>query len=280
MAILRTAADSPNLLTHLATALGSIADGDEVQVEKYSQDFTAGTNLSTKDLVKVTLGPGSRSRFVAASGGALTLVCNRTSTGRFINQSSADQVEVVSSSTSGVIYTVENKPANVSGIFRLNTCDTDTVWQIAGTMYQQTDADVATVIVLGGRFFARAGSAAHTTLSVNGGIAETERDAGTVNVSAGTLRVNGTAFTPTTVNLKGTGTIKVLETGNWGTLNAESGTIDLTECKSFGGTTGYLFTISAGSISPGVVIRQLRGGLLPNYSGCSLPAGGPRIEYI
>jgi hypothetical protein len=279
MAIIRTAADSPALLTHLGTALGSIADGDEIQVEKYSQDFTSQGNLSTKDLLRFRIGPGSSSRFISASGGNLTLVCNRTSTGRFINQSSADQIEIASSSTAGVIYNIENAPANAAGILRVNTCDCQNGYQIAGRMYQQADADINTMKVMGGAFFSRNGSAVIAQLDQLAGTSEIERDVTTANVSGGVMRPNHTAFTPTTVNFRG-GTIKVLETGNWGAFNGDFGLLDLTECKSLGGSAGYLFTISSGTIGPGVVIRQVRGGLLPDYSGATLVAGGPRIEFV
>jgi hypothetical protein len=279
VAIIRTAADSPNLLTHLGTALGSIADGDELQVEKYSQDFTGGCNVSTKDLLRFRIGPGSSSRFISASGGALTLQCNRTSTGRFINQSSADQVELVSSSTSGVIYNIENQPANASGILRVNTCDANNIYQLAGRLYQQADADFNVVNVHGGAFFSRNGSAAIGTLNNYVGTSDIERDVGTANAYGGTIRPNHTAFTPGTINLRG-GTIKVLETGNWGAGNLEHGVIDLTECKSLGASAGFLFAVASGSIGPGVIIRQLRGGLLFDYSALTSVAGGPRVEYV
>jgi hypothetical protein len=278
VAIYRSSTDSPNLGTHLGSPV--LAGGDEVQVEKYAQDFTAGCDLSGTDLVKVIIGPGSSSRFLASNGGQLKITANRTSTGRFINNTSADQVELASSSAAGVIYNIENRPKNQSSILRVGACDANNIYQITGTMVQQSDADFNVVFVLGGRFLSKNGSAAVTTLHMEAGVGEIERDAGTVNARGGTLTINHTAFTPGTVNLDGAAVIKVLETGNWGALNGYSGTIDLTECKSLGSSSGYLFTISSGTLTPGLVIRQNRGGLLPDISGCTLVAGGPRYEFI
>ena len=277
MAIYKTSADSPNLVTHLGTP--TLADGDEIQVEEYSQDFTAGADLSATDLVKFRIGPGSSSRFLAASGGQLVLKCNRTSTGLFVNQSSADQIEVRAASTSGVIWSILNSPQNSSGILRLDTCDNDLFYQMAGSVYQQSGADVNRLFVVGGKYFSRNGSAALGTAYILGGSCDIERDAGTVNVHAGVTNIGHSSFTPGTVNVRG-GLINVKKTGNWGALNGDGGVIDLRECKSSGGSSGYLFTISSGTIYPGLTFRQVRGGLLPDISGCTLPMGSPKYEFV
>lgn len=278
MAIVKTVADSDNLSTHLGSP--SLAAGDEIEVTKYATDFIAGTNLSGTDLLKVTIGPGSSSRFLSANGGALKLTANRTSTGKFINQTSADALELESTSTAGVIYNIINNPKNSGSILRVNTCDTQNVYQITGTFVQQTDADFNSVYVLGGRFFSRNGSAAVVNFEVHGGFAEMARDVTTATLRGGQTNITNSAFTPTTINIGGSAVVKVIETGNWGTLNGLAGVIDLTECRSSGGSSGYLFTISAGTILPGLTIRQVKGGLLPDYSACSLPAGAPKIEFV
>ena len=219
------------------------------------------------------------SRFLASAGGQLVLKANRTSTGQVINQTSADQVEIRAASTAGVIWSLINAPANTSSILRLDSCDCDLVYQMTGSMYQQSAADVNRVFVAGGKYFARNGSAALGTVTVLAGSLDIERDCGTLTTTGGVTNIGHSSFTPGTVNVRG-GTINVKKTGDWGAINGESGVIDLRECKSNGGSSGYLFTISSGTIYPGLTFRQNRGGLLPNYSGCTLPLGSPKIEFV
>lgn len=281
MAIFRSTADSANLLTHLGTTLGAIANGDEIQVESFAQDFTGGCDLSTKDLVRFRIGSGSSSRFLASLGSELVLVCNRTSTGVFVNETSADQIEVRSSSASGVIHFIENKPQNNANIMRLGACDCQLLTNLRGTVLANSDSDINGIQVLGGTVLSRAGAAVVVDANVDGGTFQIERDATTVTVSgAGVLIPNSTTFTPTTINLRGGGIIRVKETGNWGALNAYSGVIDLTGCKSLGSASGALFSVTSGVIFPGVTIRLRSGQTGIDISGVTSRGGGPKYEYV
>jgi hypothetical protein len=149
MATHKSTTSSTSLLTHLGVALGGIADGDTVRLNKFADRFATDTDLSTKDLLLFHMASEWEGRAQADGGAGFTLVCNRTSTGKVVNESKSPRVEIASTSSAGVIYEVENAPA-AGGVLQMGAMDCNKLIQQKGTAIVGDTCDLNILELLGG----------------------------------------------------------------------------------------------------------------------------------
>jgi hypothetical protein len=261
--------------TTLTSALsGSLSAGDTVYINKFAIDFT-NADLSATDLLNVTLTAGFAGTFKAEANGQLKLVVNQTSTGVVINQSASPRIDLVSTSSTGVIYEIRNQPA-VGGLLTLSTLKCTNFYQVdRGNARIAADVDLTNAYISAGRVeFVEGNSFTTTLITVGDDAAVTlNRDVTTLNVEGDCqVTINSSYCTPTTINLRG-GTLYVAECGTIAALNGTSGTADFSRVT-------IPTTVTARACGPGVEIILPKSGLV-TFSGTSGDfGGGPSIRYV
>lgn len=258
----------------LATALGGAPSaGDSVYVDRTAIDFTSATLAN--DLLLMVLSAGFSGRFLSSLGGALNITCDRTSTGVFRNESNSPVVELRSTSASGVIYEIRNRPAS-GGVLQVSSCKPTIVHQHAGVMRLEADVDLsaATLRVHGGEAIAKKTGGAATYPLLNGycynGRFIIERDVTTLYARGrGLIRLAYSDCSPTTVNLDG-GTVEAMHCSALGTLQGDNGVFDERPCKT-------PFTVTTRAVGPGVTILRRRNSMVTYSSTSGDYGGGPTI---
>lgn len=258
-------------------ALGSpgLAAGDDISFVRYSTTYTSGADFSGTDLLKVTTGQGFSGSFKAENSAPLKITANRTSTGQYFNVSASARIDLLSTSSTGVIYKIHQLG---SGALWVATCKTaGGLWAFAGTTYIAGDVDLTTLNVGGsGVCYQRKSSGAFvpTTVNVYGeGLCRMETDFATSNCYSGTLEINDVSVTPAQVNGYG-GTIRIIESGTIGAMLLDGACIlDFTQLKiplTISGTT---------SVGPGVEIKYRRNGptVTATFAATSTPY---KITYV
>lgn len=259
---------------NLATAMGGApASGDTVYVNKWATDYNAA-DLSAADLTLFVITAGFSGSFQAANSGQLKLVVNQTGAGVFINQSSSPRIDLVSTSSTGVIDEIRNQPA-IGGVLTISTLKCTDFFQVdRGSVRIASDVDLTNAYIDGGRVEFADGASFTTTLIVAcSGDVVLNRDATTVNIEGtATVTINSTNCTPTTINMRG-GTLVVAECGGIGTIAGFSGLVDFSRCTR-------PTTVTARACGPGVTFRLPKSGLV-TFSGTSGDTGGgPVLEYV
>lgn len=265
-----------NTGTTLSSALSGLGAGDAVYIDQYSTPYTDG-NISTVALISVTLTPGFSGQFAAALGTPLKIDLSSGSPKRLANYSNAARVEVLSTSSAGVIDEVIHNPAG-GGFMQVNTCKTTKVYVLNGSLDIGSEVDLTGAVaeVSGGAMRAlkiSGGGTALPTLTVGGnGIAELMRDVTTLNVEGGgTAKLSDSTCSPTTINMRG-GTLQVNQCSAIGTLQGASGVIDLRNNKT-------PFTVTTRALGPGVTILRSPSTIDPTYTSTSGDyGGGPQIR--
>lgn len=258
----------------LATALGGApSSGDTVYVNKWATDFNAA-DLSAADLLLFVITAGFSGSFQAANSGQLKLVVNQTNTGVFINQSNSPRIDLVSTSSTGVIYEIRNQPA-FGGVLTLSTLKCTNFYQTdRGSVRIANDVDLTNAYIDGGRVeFADGASFTTTLITACSGAVTLNRDVTTLNIEGSAeVTINSTNCSPTTVNMRG-GTLVVGECGGVGTLAGYSGVADFSRASR-------PVTIAARACGPGVLIRLPKSGLITFTSISGDVGGGPTLEYV
>ena len=265
------ASPATNLLTGLG---GTVNAADVVYVNKFSVDYVLA-DLSASDLTSLTLTAGFSGTFKTGLSGQLKLVVNQASTGIFTNQSSSPQIDLVSTSSTGVIYEIRNQPA-VGGVLNLSTLKCTNFYQTdRGSVRIAADVDLTNAYIAGGRVEFVEGASFTTTLITAGGSAAVtlNRDVTTLNVEGDSeVTINSSYCTPTTISMRG-GTLNVAECGTIAALNGASGVVDFTRVT-------LPTTVTARACGPGVTILLPKAGLV-TFSGTSGDfGGGPAIRYL
>lgn len=259
---------------NLLAALGSTVNAaDTVFINKYATDFTNG-DISSADLTALTLTAGFAGTFKAEAGGQLKLVVNQSSTGVLTNQSSSPRIDLVSTSSTGVIYEIRNQPA-VGGLLTLATLKCTNFYQVdRGNVRIGADVDMTNAYIDGGRVeFVESNSFTTTTITADSGSVVLNRDVGTLNVEGDVeVTINSSYCTPTTINMRG-GILIVAECGTIAALNGFSGLVDFTRVT-------VPTTVTARACGPGVTIRLPKSGLV-TFSGTSGDfGGGPTVQVV
>jgi len=253
-----------NLITSIAG--GSIADGDTVRLTQGKDAYTAGLSNPTIDLLLFHATPGFMGDIADS---ALDFECNRTATGKMILEWSGQVIRITSNAGSGTINELQVNPAQ-NGQVSATACLITTAIVSAGTLLCSDSAAVTTLSQTGGVTFLDKGGTAATTVTLNGGSCNLNRDVTTANVYAGQLLIDSTTCTPTTVNLGGSGVVKIKQGGNITTLNAQSGTLDLSELAQD-------ITIATGNVGPGLTIIRPRSGAAYTITTQNNTGSGPRF---
>lgn len=263
----------------LLTALGgTVSNTDTVYVDRGGNNFTSA-DLTAADLTAFKITAGFSGQFSSANGGQLKLVVNQTSTGVFTNESNSPLIELRSSSSSGVIYEIRNRPAS-SGTLQVSACKPTIIYhELRGVMKFESDVDLsaATIRTFSGETICRrtAGAATYPLLNgyVYGGTLTIERDAGTLYArGTGRIRLTYSDCSPTTINMDG-GNVDVIQASAIGTLQGDAGTIDFTNSKT-------PLTVTTRACGPGVKIRLRRSHNITFSSVSGDYGGGPQIEYV
>ena len=275
----RTLADAGIALT--AALGGTISAGDTISIGQYAVDYTDGQlrdtsgGSTTRDLLRVTLGPGCRSNFRASAGGQLKTIVNQTGTGYLEDKSNCGAVEVVSDSASAVIYDVRYAALNGHS-FALNTCDAEKFFQFAsGTCTIQSACDLANAYVVAGRTVFSTSAYALTALHAGGNAVVTlSRDVANIYAEgACVITIDNTAVSPSgKVYLRG-GTVKWIRGGTCADLECNtSGVADFSELSE-------PITISDRHMGPGSTLILAKNGIQPTFTTTTDSGGGPQIVY-
>lgn len=265
--------------TTLLTALGgTTADGDNVYIDRYSVNYAdADLSASSRDLALVELTTGYGGSIAAgAGGGQLKVVCNRTSTGILRNRSKSPRIEVISTSSAGVIYNVVNDPES-GGVLDLNTCATENAFAVSGTMNVQSGCDLEQAYCYPGAVMnLRYATYILDYIYGRGGKLVIERDFAAMDVEGGCeANINDTRVTPATgIVMKG-GLLVVRRMGLCAALSGGSGMVDFTGLET-------PVTITARACEPGVTLKFTdRSYGLVTFTGTSGDlAGGPKIVKV
>lgn len=249
MATRNITAIDPALITALG---GTVANTDSVYLDRYATQYSSA-DLSAYDLTLLHLTRGFGSELTAANGAQLKAVVDQSGAGVLLNEFAGKLLEVISTSSSGVIKTIINRPQEASATVRLNTMLVTNLLHLAGNLIVESAVNSTTAWVIFARAYFRYGSSAMTTLHVgNGGVATLERDVTDINVNGtGELLLNDTRVSPGGVTTLNGGTLKIGRTGTIASLAGSSGTLDLRECET-------PFTVSARAFGPGVTILRRR----------------------
>lgn len=266
--------------TTLLTALGgTVSAGDAVYIDQYPTQFVTG-DISANAIISCTLTAGFSGQFAAALGTPLKIDLSSGAPKRLANYSNAARVEVISTSSAGVIDEIIHNPAG-GGYMQVNTCVATKVYVLNGTLDLESLVDLsgATVEVSGGscRMLKTAAAATYPvlTLTVGGsGQAEILRDVGTLNAEGGgTVRISESQCSPTTVNMRG-GTVVINQCSAIGTLQGASGVIDLRNNKT-------PFTVTTRALGPGVTILRSANTIDPTYTSTTGDyGGGPVVRTV
>lgn len=260
--------------TNFTTALGgTVASNDDILVNQYAAVYTAGTNLSTYDLLSFHITNGFNGKF--ENNGELTLVVDQTGTGVFKNESNSTVVQIKSTSVTGVIKTVVNAPVNDSQSLRIRSALVTTLYQKSGTLSLEEDCDCETLNCYGGVTVARktSGATPIDTLTVYGGSVMLSRDIGTGNFEGGSVTIDDATCIPATINVRGA-TVKIVEGGTVTNFNGYAGVLDLSGLRA-------PITFSNSVFHPGMTIRRSRkNSIAYTLSSNTDVAGGARIEFV
>ena len=270
MATRNITAIDPAIITALG---GTVTANDSVYLDRYSTTYTSG-DLSATDLLLLQLSRGFGSEMTAANGAALKCVVDQSGAGQLINEFSGKTLEIVSTSSSGVIKTIINRPSNPSALVRLNTALVTSLLQLVGEMVIDSAANVTNAWVVGARAYFRYGANALTSLYVgNGGYCSLERDlADGIIAGTGELYVNDTRSSPSGAFTLQGGTLNIARCGTVASITGFTGTLDLRECQT-------PFTASATSLGPGVTILRRRTNFM-TISANSDVYGGPKTVIV
>lgn len=270
MATVKISSDNTALLSALS---GTPADGDTVYIDRYATDF-ASADLSAYDLALVELSRGYRGRIASGAGGArLKLVCNRTSTGIFRNRSNSPRVELISTSSAGVIYNIVQSAEG--GVLQVDTCDNEKMHALKGTLLAESGADVNKAYCYpGASLLLRAAAYTVGNLYALGGVCNVQRDLTNADI-AGNSEVT---FEHANVSPSGTtnlwsGKLKIIESGIVSQLNAYSGVIDLTDLRN-------PVTFSNRTATPAVTILLSRNTPTVTWSATADLDSGPVTVYV
>lgn len=204
----------------------SLSGGDTLILNQFSTPFTSLTDISSVDLLLIRIMAGFSGTFDSSP---LTAVVNQTSTGKVINESNSPKIILKSSSTSGVLYQVQHSPVIGGGVMSIQTATVTNLLVTSGYCTVGSDATATNVYVFGGQCTLTGSSNAVTALEVRGGNVTLERDVTTLSAYGGTVMINNSGVTPTTVNIEQGAVVKIRDGGTITTLNGKSGTLDLTE---------------------------------------------------
>lgn len=258
---------STNLLTSLG---GTVSAGDSVFIDRYSIDYVAGTDRSAADLILVMIGPEFGGTFDGA--GALVLVCDQTSTGKFINNGGGKIVRVRSSSGAGVIWQIEIGPTGGSCQTHVDTCTTTNLVGTAGENFLHTAFTGTTGFIYGGNFTHDESGVAMTTLNIWGGKWDEYCDITTVNLYNGEFNAMIVTVSPTTVNQHG-GKFGCRNIGNIGTYNGNAGVWDLRGLS-------HKITVTTANLAPGLtILKDKNTDRLLTITTTNTLYGPPKIIY-
>lgn len=275
----RTLAATSGVLT--ADLGGTISAGDSVFIGQYAVAYTDGQlrdttgGSTTRDLLRVSLGPGFRGALTAANGGQLKTIVNQSSTGYFEDKSNASAVELVSDSSAAVIYDIRYGPPN-GHTLSVNTADIDRLFGFEnGTVVVQAAADLATAYVSAGAHRFHASAYALTALHAGGtAVVTLSRDVANIYAEGSCyITIDNTAVSPSgKVYLRG-GTVKWIRGGTCADLECNtSGVADFSELSE-------PVTISDRHMGPGSTLILSKNGIQPTFSATNDTGGGPRIVY-
>lgn len=264
--------------TSLITALGGTVNAnDSVYINNYAVDYSAA-DLSATDLARVELTPGYSGRMTAAAGAQLKLVVNQTGSGILVNRSNSPELEIISTSASGVIATIVDEPAFGGAKVTIDICaPTEVFGPGVNTRFFGASCDLSSAVVWlsdGRTVFRKTASAATypvATLNLGGNaVAECHRDATTVNIGGNAVfAAMDSDCSPTTVNMQG-GRFDMGKCSAVGTLQGSSGVVDQRNLTT-------PITISTMDLPPTVEIWRSRQTVVPTVSTDNSPAGGPKI---
>ncbi len=262
--------------TNLITSLGgTVASTDSVFMNEGGDIYASGKDLSAYDLQRATVGPG-RSRPVGTEGSPLILVVDQSSTGIFENLSGAPGGKefVRSTSATGVIYRVVNNPAG-NGSLNLQSCDTQILEQIAGSITVGDTCDLANAYHMGGTGMYDESSYGLTLLDVSGGSATVKRSAATMKVRAAVTAVIDRLAAAFGTLTEVAGTLRVKKCGTHAAVTLLPGAVlDLTQLEQ-------PFTITALTSYAGSVIRKKRNHPVDvTISGHTAYGGGYEVKYV
>lgn len=270
MATRNITAIDPALITALG---GTVTANDSVYLDRYGTAYSSA-DLSAYDLLLLHLTRGFSSELTAANGAQLKAVVDQTGAGVLLNEFSGKLLEIISTSSSGVIKTIINRPQDAAATVRLNTMLVTSLLHLMGNLIVESAVNATTMWVIGSKAYIRYGSNAMTTLHVgNGGVATLERDITDVNVNgSGELLLNDTRVSPGgTVTLNG-GTLKIARTGTITSMAGSTGVLDIRECET-------PFTVSARAFGPGVTILRRRTDYMTVSSNNDV-YGGPKTVIV
>lgn len=261
------------------TSLGGAqpAAGSDTFISYWGFDYS-GNAVITNDQLSVQLTSGFSGRF--KDDDPLTIVCDRTGTGKFANLSNSPYVYVKSTSTAGVIHEIRIAPES-NGITIVGdcTCTVFTQWKGATTLqYGFTAGANNTVRLMGGQLDvlnpAGGTNKVCKDLFIEGGRATVRRDHDTCTIYGGVCVYDDATVTPSgTVEIHGNGELHVRDSGTIASLTGFSGVL------SFVGLRRAL-TISAGAVYPGLkIIKDRVTDSLLSWSPTT-PAGPPVVQYV
>lgn len=258
---------------NLTTAVGgTINAGDDVNLLKWGEVYT-NADLSSDDLNSLVLGPGFVSELKAQGADDLKAVVNNGGAGYYKDVAGSPYIELVSTGPTGVIVEIRCGPTG-AGRRLFNEMDTERVYFFAATVATVgANCDWAAAEVGGGADVTFVSSSYQlATLWVGpDSTARVARDIGTANICGGTLLSTDSTNAPTAINLY-SGTWKVLETGNLGTLTGKFGLVDFYDLKT-------PITVTARVCGPNVTIRYKKSTRsLVTWTSTAGDLGGGPIE--
>lgn len=270
MATRRNTVESTSVLASLG---GTVSNTDTVYFQQFATKYLSAGDLSAADLTAVYFTEGCRCNFSTDAGGGLKLVVNQTSTGVVVNRSACPQIDIISTSASGVVYKVTH---NGSGVMTLGTMAVNTVAALSGALTIGASVNATTVIVDGpdaAVTFIEDNSYPATTVEVNQGRLLMARDFTTLTMrGTADVTLQSSTITGTTLTMNG-GRLSVRNASTVGTFNGYAGVVDCTQAET-------LPTFTTSVHHPGLVIRLRKGQSEPTWGSLTEPYGSATRVYI
>ena len=225
MATLTTTAHSSSIKTAHG---GSFSSGDAVYVSQYADDYSGDLNQAAVDFVAMVFTANWSGNIVS---GVFKFTCDRTSTGEVQCLWAGDRLLLGGAGGGSTVwYRLIVDPA-AGGLVEVFDVNVKNGYVSGGRTIFWDGVDLDNLTVDGGSALVVTSGTYGTvdTLTMSGGAVELQRNATTVSVSGGRLKVTDVAFAPTTMTVTG-GVVEVLNhSGAITTLNAYGGVVDFSQ---------------------------------------------------
>lgn len=247
--------------TNFQTSIGGTPSStDTVRLIEGKDQYTGGLSLPTVDLTLLHATPGF--------GGDIATTALDIQAAKIILEWSGQVILLTSNAGAGTIDELQVSPTQ-GGQVSVSSATVTLFIGNAGTALFADSATVTTAEITGGSHYFDKGGTAITTLTTNGGDTYLNRDVATANVNAGRVHVDDSSCSPGTVNLNGSGVVKIMRGGTITTLNGKGGTLDLSELAQD-------LTITTGNVGPGLTIIRPRSGATLTFGTQNNTGSGPR----